>query len=206
MGWDSTRWYQIFSIMYRQTSFCLDRMLWKKIVDTFECARMTEHPVISLGDLNFNYILDETLSTNPIHYIETTYDMRQLIDQHEWMIKPSLCRMSFVRPIQRFIVGVQSLNIHLVTTILFTLRRNLKIPNHQWLITTLWNFVTWKVSMWRVSPMISFHVTFEMVPRIMTIYHGKGVKLTYTDICDKHAPMKSLRLKYDPIHGWPMIS
>ena len=43
-----------------------------------ECARMTEHPVISLGDLNSNYILDET---NPIHYIEAAYDMHQLIDQ-----------------------------------------------------------------------------------------------------------------------------
>ena len=44
---------------------------------------MTEHPVISLSDLNFNYILDETLSTNPIHYIETAYDndMHQLTDQ-----------------------------------------------------------------------------------------------------------------------------
>ena len=42
---------------------------------------MTEHPVISLGDFNFNYILDETLSTNPIHYIETAYDMHQLLDQ-----------------------------------------------------------------------------------------------------------------------------
>ena len=32
-------------------------------------------------------------------------------------------------------------------------------------------------------------------------------KLAYTDICDRHAPMKSLRLKKpDQIHGWPMIS
>ena len=33
---------------------------YEKIVDMFQCARMNEHPVISLGDLNFNYILDET--------------------------------------------------------------------------------------------------------------------------------------------------
>ena len=42
---------------------------------------MNEHPVISLGDLNFDYILDETLSTNPINYIESAFDMYQLIDQ-----------------------------------------------------------------------------------------------------------------------------
>ena len=51
----------------------------------FECPRMIEHPVISLGDLNFNYILDETLSTNPIQYIETAYDMHQLVDQPTWV-------------------------------------------------------------------------------------------------------------------------
>ena len=28
---------------------------------------------ISLGYNNYNYILDETLSTNPIHYIEAAY-------------------------------------------------------------------------------------------------------------------------------------
>ena len=47
----------------------------------FECARMTEHPVIFLGDLNFDYILDATLSTNSIHYIEAAYDIHQLTDQ-----------------------------------------------------------------------------------------------------------------------------
>ena len=47
----------------------------------FECSRIIEHPVISLGDLSFNYILDETLSTSTIYYIETAYDMHQLIDQ-----------------------------------------------------------------------------------------------------------------------------
>ena len=49
------------------------------------------------------------------------------------MIKPPLCWISFVRPIQHFIVRVQFLNIHLVTSILFTLIWNF--------ITTLWNFV-----------------------------------------------------------------
>ena len=30
----------------------------EKIVNMLECTRMTEHPVISLADLDFNYILD----------------------------------------------------------------------------------------------------------------------------------------------------
>ena len=47
---------------------------YEKIIDMFECARTTEHHVISLVDFNFNYILDETLSTYPIRYIETAYE------------------------------------------------------------------------------------------------------------------------------------
>ena len=144
----------LVSCIYRPPSATLE--YYERIVDMFECARMTEYPVISLGDLNFNYILDETLSTNPIHYIETAYDMHQLIDQPTRVddktssvldviltSHPALHRKSAVLKY-----------IYWVTTISFTLIWNLKIPSHQWLITTLWNFVTWKISTWRVSPMI----------------------------------------------------
>ena len=69
----------LVSCIYRPPSVTTEYC--EKIVDMFECARMTEQTVLSLGDLNFNYILGETLSINPIHYIETAYDMHQLIDQ-----------------------------------------------------------------------------------------------------------------------------
>ena len=61
----------LVSCIYRPPSATTE--YYEKIVDMFECDRMTEHPVISLGDLNFNYILDEILSNNPFHYIETAY-------------------------------------------------------------------------------------------------------------------------------------
>ena len=63
----------LISCIYRAPSATTEYN--EKIADMFECARMTEHPVISLGDLNINYILDETLSTNPIHYIESKLHM-----------------------------------------------------------------------------------------------------------------------------------
>ena len=69
----------LVSCIYRPPSATTE--FYEKIVDMFECAGMTEYPVISLGDLKFNYILDATLFTNPIHYIETTYDLHQLVDQ-----------------------------------------------------------------------------------------------------------------------------
>ena len=69
----------LVSCIYRRPSATTE--YHGKIVDMLECARMTVHPVISLGNLNFNYILDKTLSTNSIHYIETAYDMHKLIGQ-----------------------------------------------------------------------------------------------------------------------------
>ena len=67
------------SCIYRPPS--ATKEYYERIVDMFESARMTEYPIISLGYLNFDYVVNETLSTNPIYYIETAYEMRQLINQ-----------------------------------------------------------------------------------------------------------------------------
>ena len=155
IGWDATRWYQIFGIMYLQTSTCLEKNVMKKNVDMFECARMTEHPVISLGDLKFNYILDKTFSTNPIHYIETAYDMRQLIDQPTRVDDKTFSVLDVIRTSHPALHrGSAVLKYTLNDHYLIYTHTEFKKPNHQWLITTLWNFATWKISMWRVSSMI----------------------------------------------------
>ena len=46
----------VVSCIYRRPSATTE--YHETIVDMLECARMTEHPVSSLGDLSFNYILD----------------------------------------------------------------------------------------------------------------------------------------------------
>ena len=71
------------SCIYRPVSATTEYC--ERNVDMFECARKTGYPVIYPGDLDFDCILDETLSTNPIHYIETAYDMGQLNDQPTWV-------------------------------------------------------------------------------------------------------------------------
>ena len=117
----------------------------EKIVDMFECATMTDHPVISLGDFDFNYILDETLSINPIHYIETAYDMHQLIDQQGWMIKPPLCWISFLHPIQYFIVRVQFLNIHPCSKVI-----GFFCNVEKWYLSSKHRFASLRVALWGV--------------------------------------------------------
>ena len=37
--------------------------------------------MILLGDLNYDYVVNESLHTNPVHYIEALYEMSQLITE-----------------------------------------------------------------------------------------------------------------------------
>ena len=55
-----------------------------KIVDMYEKAQLDDFPIISMGDLNYDYKLDESFSNNPIYYIGMAYDLKQLIVQPTW--------------------------------------------------------------------------------------------------------------------------
>ena len=52
-----------------------------KMVDMFEKATLENPHVIALGDLNFDYKLDDSLCNNPIYYLEMSYGLRQLITE-----------------------------------------------------------------------------------------------------------------------------
>ena len=67
------------------------REYYERIVDMFRNARMTEYPVISLGKLNFEYVLNMMFSTNHVYYIETTYEVCQLIYQTKWVSYKTSC-------------------------------------------------------------------------------------------------------------------
>ena len=45
------------------------------ILDMIEKASNKELDMILMGDLIYDYVVNESLHANPIHYIETLYDM-----------------------------------------------------------------------------------------------------------------------------------
>ena len=69
----------LISCIYRPPSS--SQAYYSKVVDMYERAQLDDIPIISMGDLNYDYKLDESLSNNPIHYIEMAYEMTQLILQ-----------------------------------------------------------------------------------------------------------------------------
>lgn len=54
---------------------------YDKMLDLLEKMSTENKELILLGDLNIDYKLDHTLSTNPLHYIENLYLLRQLVDK-----------------------------------------------------------------------------------------------------------------------------
>ena len=51
------------------------------MVENIELAPSMNMQMIILGDLNFNYQIDESLSSNPIHLIENLFQMSQIIEE-----------------------------------------------------------------------------------------------------------------------------
>ena len=46
-----------------------------------EKASNKDIDIILLGDLNYDYMVNESLQTNPVYYIKTLYNMSQLITE-----------------------------------------------------------------------------------------------------------------------------
>ena len=168
---------------------------YERIFGMFESARVTEYPVISLGDLNFDYALNDTLSTNPIYYIETAYEMHQLIDQSTRVDDKTSFILDFL---------TSHPELHRKSEVLkYTLSDHFLINTHIEFKGT--KSPTAGHNAVRFRDMKNFDA--EIFAHDLTscgILNGsqdegeiswEQWKLAYTEICDKHAPRKSLRLK-----------
>ena len=52
------------------------------ILDIMEKASLDDKHIVILGDLNYDYEFNESLSTNPLHYIENLFGLTQLITDY----------------------------------------------------------------------------------------------------------------------------
>ena len=52
-----------------------------KFFDVYEKAQLDNNPMVSMGDLNHDYKLDESSSNNPIYNIKMGYHLKQIIGQ-----------------------------------------------------------------------------------------------------------------------------
>jgi hypothetical protein len=66
--------------MYRSPSAGSE--YYEKMCDTMEKACLENKVVIITGDLNFNYVYDETLCRNPLYAIECSNGLKQLVTEY----------------------------------------------------------------------------------------------------------------------------
>ena len=127
------------------------------------------------------FFLDEILSINPIHYIETVYHMHRLdviLTSH-----PALHRKSAVLE--------------------YTLSDHYLIYTHMEFENTKpseSDHITVKFSDMKKFDIESFSNDLILCDILNRFHDNDDIswerwKLAYTEICDKHGPMKSLRLK-----------
>ena len=69
--------YIVVGIMYRPPS--ANVCYYNAILDQLDYVHAQFDKVILMGDLNYNYDFNVSLSSNPLHNIETMYDMKQLV-------------------------------------------------------------------------------------------------------------------------------
>ena len=74
--------------MYRQPKQ-ISNQHYEAILDNIEQALSINDNIIILGDLNYDYCIDENLANNPIHYIECLYNMSQLVTSPTRVTKAS---------------------------------------------------------------------------------------------------------------------
>ena len=67
----------IFGTIYRPPNST--SVYYDNILSEIQRARDVCNHVIVMGDLNYNYVHDDTLSKNPVYNIEMLFDMKQLI-------------------------------------------------------------------------------------------------------------------------------
>jgi hypothetical protein len=58
-----------------------DSAYYESMIDEVMDIKNTHDKFVLMGDLNFNYIVDENLAKCPIHYIESIFDLKQLVEK-----------------------------------------------------------------------------------------------------------------------------
>ena len=52
-----------------------------KMIENIELVSMLNKEIVIFGDLNFNYKIDESLSSNPVHLIENLFQLSQIVTE-----------------------------------------------------------------------------------------------------------------------------
>ena len=182
----------LISAMYRPPS--APASYFNSILDVLEKADSDGIDMLVLGDLNYDYKLDENLHKNPLHYIENLHGMSQLITDitrktHVSQTTPDVILTTCPGLHTRSGVETVTLSDHymIFTEIQLTQSRHSSPHND----VTFRDFKNFNEETF-ISDLQSNNVFSDYENEDITWTQWKD---TSNVLCDKHAPMKTARLK-----------
>ena len=183
-------------IMYRPPSS--NHAYLKSMLDQIDNVYSYNENVMLMGDLNYDYKLDESLSSNPLHQIEILYGMRQLINSptRVTLTTSTIIDVMFSTEHESHVVtGVYdiSLSDHYMTYTIYS-----KI-SHKTCLHKEINFRNYKLLILTPLGMLCRKTTIYVIlagQRINLLTSGISLKMVFIKISNNCAPMETRRLKH----------
>ena len=182
--------------MYRPPS--ASAAYYDKIIDNLELASSKNMGIIVMADLNFNYILDESLSTNPVHLIENLFLLQQLIDEPTRATLKSSTLIDVIlssSPEEHIISGVLKTTFSDHYSIFTVLQVHKTTVNYDHKAVKFGDYKNFKDEAFLND--INSCSLFDMVKHETDIDNGWEVlKSEFKRVSDAHAPFVERRLKH----------
>jgi hypothetical protein len=182
--------------MYRPPSAGCD--YYDHMINVLEHIHNINDKMVLLGDLNFDYSLNENLSKNPLHYIENAFCMTQLVTIPTRVTEHSSTVLDVILstiPNRHKVTSVlnTSLSDHKLIYTVIDFKYNPKSDHNEIRFRSYKNFSLddFLYDMKTLSGHL--HFDFTDVNHFEKSWHS--FKEGFVSISDKHAPIKCLRLK-----------
>jgi exonuclease III len=186
-------------VMYRPPS--ADSEYYEHMIDCLSRAVAENNDILVLGDLNYDYKLDDNLNTNPINYLENLFMLTQLITEPTRVTLKKSSTLDIIltsMPNNHKITGVYkvSLSDHYMT---YTIVSR-KTGEHKHKSVKFRDYKNFNID--------DYIDDIDRCPALNSIHENTNVDnawdiwfSNFMNICDKHAPMRECRVK-DRCNPW----
>ena len=170
---------------------------YNSILDIVERAMSEDKEVVILGDLNYDYQLNESLSSNPIHYMENLFGLSQLITENTRVAKTTSTLLDVILTSNVHAHSQQrvfkfALSDHYLV---YTCIKDINVCNtHRTIQYRSYKDFDQEKFLYDMSQCPAFHEIQngekKYAESAWTLW-----KQSFTEICNVHAPLKTTRVK-----------
>lgn len=185
--------------MYRQPK--ATDVYYSKMLDMLEKASMETKEMIILGDLNYDYKIDESLSNNPLHYLESLYLLTQLIEKPTRVTRKSSKLIDVILtscPEKHKFSNVAQIALSDHFLVYTCVDLNVRSREHK--VVSFRDYKNFNADLFQADLAQSTVLNNAYFKESDTIDMWIEWKNEFMRICDKHAPFKEIRVKerYNP--------